>query len=255
MTTKNPTQNIHAFITGVSSGIGRALAENMLEKGYRVSGMARREAALDTLAAKYDQFFGITGDVTDSDMLADAIHQAEHRHGEIHQAILNAGTYVPQSDLSLDPAVFRQQMDINYMGQVNALAALLPLMVSRQNGHIVLISSVAGWRGLPLAASYGPTKSASISLAESLYFMCRQNKIKCQVICPGFVETEATAQNTFNMPMIMTAPQAANAIMKGMRSSKFMVSFPFLFALSLKILRIIPYRWYFWLMKRTTGQR
>ncbi|MGB2098036.1 MAG: SDR family NAD(P)-dependent oxidoreductase, partial [Candidatus Puniceispirillales bacterium] len=121
--------------------------------------------------------------------------------------------------------------------------------------HIALVSSVAGWRGLPLAASYGPTKSASISLAESLYFFCHENHIKLQVICPGFVETEATAQNTFKMPMIMSAPDAANAIIKGMRSSKFMISFPFMFALSLKILRIIPYRWYFWLMKRMIGQR
>ena len=255
MTTKNPTQNIHAFITGVSSGIGRALAVTMLERGYQVSGMARRADALKTLEDKYDQFFGIVGDVTDGDGVTDAIHRAEQQFGAIDQAILNAGTYVPQTDLSIDPTLFREQMDINYMGQVNALAVLLPLMENRQNGHIALVSSVAGWRGLPLAASYGPTKSASISLAESLYFFCHENHIKLQVICPGFVKTEATAQNTFKMPMIMSAPDAANAIIKGMRSSKFMISFPFMFALSLKILRIIPYRWYFWLMKRMIGQR
>ena len=255
MTIKNPTQNIHAFIAGVSSGIGRALAEMMLDQGMQVSGMARRREALKSLEDQYDQVFGITGDVADSQAVANAVEQAEKRFGDINQAICNAGIYIPQSDLNIDPTLFRQQMEINYLGQVNVLAALLPLMEARQSGHIVLISSVAGWRGLPLAASYGPTKAASISLAESLYFLCRQKNIKLQVICPGFVDTEATAQNTFRMPMLMTPPQAAKAIIKGMRSSRFMISFPFMFALCLKILRIMPHSWYFWLTKRITGQQ
>ena len=254
MTIKNPTQNIHAFITGVSSGIGRALAERMLDQGMQVSGMARRGEALKSLEDQYDQFLGITDDVADSKAVANAVKAAEKHFGAINQAICNAGIYIPQSDLSIDPAVFCQQMEINYLGQVNVLAAILPLMEARQSGHIVLLSSVAGWRGLPLAASYGPTKAASISLAESLYFLCRQKNIKLQVICPGFVDTEATAQNTFRMPMLMTPPQAAKAIMKGMRSPRFMISFPFMFALSLKILRIMPHGLYFWLTKRITGQ-
>lgn len=255
MTIKIPTQNIHTFITGVSSGIGRALAENLLDQGYHVSGMARRNAELDNLSAKYDQFLGISGDVTDRNAVTDAIHRAESHFGEINQAILNAGTYIPQADLAIDPELFRQQFDINYMGQVNALAVLLPLMEARQNGHIVLMASVAGWRGLPLAASYGPTKAASISLAESLFLLCQKNNIKLQVACPGFVDTEATAQNNFRMPMLMTAPDAAKAIIKGMQSSAFMISFPLMFALSLKLLRILPYRWYFWIVKRMTGQK
>jgi NADP-dependent 3-hydroxy acid dehydrogenase YdfG len=255
MATSNPSQSVHVFITGVSAGIGRALVETMLTAGHKVSGVARRRHLLKDMEDRWPNFLGIPADITDAKAMTAAITAAEMRFGEINQAILNAGVYEPQTDLQIDPAQFRQQMDINYMGQVHALAALLPGMEQRHNGHIVIMASVAGWRGLPLAASYAPTKAASIALAESLRFFCHQKGIKMQVACPGFVKTEATAKNTFAMPMIMTPEDAANALIKGMRSQRFLISFPFRFQLMMKILRLIPYRWYFWLTGRMTGYR
>ena len=255
MTTLNPSLSVHVFITGVSAGIGRALAETFLAAGYKVSGVARRRQHLKDMEARWPHFLGIPADITDADAMTAAITAAEVRFGPVDQAILNAGVYEPQTDLNIDPAMFRQQMDINYMGQINALAALLPGMEQRQNGHIVIMASVAGWRGLPLAAAYAPTKAACIALAESLRFFCRQKGITMQVACPGFVKTEATAKNTFAMPMIMSPENAAKALIKGMQGQRFLISFPFRFQLMMKILRLLPYRWYFWLTGRMTGYR
>lgn len=253
MATSNPSLSDHVFITGVSAGIGRALAEALLTAGHKVSGVARRGHLLKDMEQRWPNFLGIPADISDAEAMASAINTAERQFGPVIKAILNAGIYEPQADLNINPAQFRQQMDINYMGQVNALAALLPGMEERGNGHIVLMASVAGWRGLPLAAAYAPTKAASIALAESLRFFCHQKGIKMQVACPGFVQTEATAKNTFAMPMMMTAEDAATALIKGMQSSRFLISFPFRFQLMMKILRLMPYRWYFWLTGRMTG--
>ncbi len=255
MTTINPSLSVHVFITGVSSGIGRALAEALLTAGHKVSGVARRRHLLKEMEKHWPDFLGISADITDAEAMASAVKTAETRFGPVDQAILNAGVYEQQVDLNIDPALFRHQMDINYMGQVHALAALLPGMEQRHHGHIVIMASVAGWRGLPLAASYAPTKAASIALAESLRFFCHQKGIKMQVACPGFVKTEATAKNTFAMPMLMTAQDAAKALIKGMQSQRFLISFPFRFQLMMKLLRLMPYRWYFWLTGRMTGYR
>ena len=116
-------------------------------------------------------------------------------------------------------------MAVNYMGVVNALAPVIRSMVARKTGHIAITSSVAGWRGLPKSAAYGPTKAALISLAESLYFDLTPKGIKVQVICPGFVESEATAVNDFDMPHLISASRAATYILDGLGSSDFSIEF------------------------------
>ena len=134
--------------------------------------------------------------------------------------------YQPQDGSAIDPAIYASHMDVNYMGVVNALAAIVPRMIARGGGHIVIISSVAGWRGLPKSAAYGPTKAALISLAESLHFDLQPKGVRLQVICPGFVESEATAVNDFEMPGLMTADAAAQAIIDAMAKNDFLVHFP-----------------------------
>jgi short-subunit dehydrogenase len=126
-------------------------------------------------------------------------------------------------------------------------------MVARKAGHIAITSSVAGWRGLPKSAAYGPTKAALISLAESLYFDLTPKGIKIQVICPGFVDSEATAVNDFDMPHLISADQAANYILDGLKSSDFSIEFPKAFTRRMGLLRWLPDRLYFWLVGRQTG--
>jgi len=244
----------HIFITGASSGIGEALAYAFCRNGHQVSGVARRYDRLQQIAEKLEGFTAISGDVTSPDAMVAAASEAEQIHGPIDIAILNAGVYTPQDGRSPDIEVFRQHMEVNYMGVVHALAAVTPGMVARGRGRIMIVSSVAGWRGLPKSAAYGPTKAALISLAESLWFDLKPAGITVQVICPGFVDTEATAINDFDMPDLQSPEAAAQAILHGMETDQFEIAFPKRFARMMRLLRYLPYRAYFALVSKRTGR-
>lgn len=243
----------HYFITGVSSGIGEALTIALATGGTAVSGVARRAERLSALQSKLARFTGYACDVTDGDAITNAVTSAIADHGSIDVAILNAGMYVPQDGTAIDPAIYAKHMDVNYMGVVNALAAIVPAMRAAGGGKIVLISSVAGWRGLPKAAAYGPTKAALISLAESLYFDLKPENIAVQVICPGFVDSEATAVNEFDMPGLMQPQEAAAEIIAALSTKKFLTHFPKSFTRKLALLRWLPDKLYFALVGKSTG--
>lgn len=242
----------HYFITGASSGIGEALARQLCAQQNSVSAVARRQDRLTALGAELTGFFGATADVTNPTTLKTVINDAVNKIGPVDVAILNAGMYQPQDGADIDPKIYWQHMDVNYMGVVNALASLVPLMIQHGGGKIVIISSVAGWRGLPKSAAYGPTKAALISLAESLTFDLAPHNIKIQVICPGFVESEATTVNDFEMPGLMTADTAAATILDSIKKSDFLVHFPKSFTRKLALLRWIPDNWYFKLVAMQT---
>ena len=243
----------HYFLTGASAGIGAALAKRLCEHGHKVSAVARRQDRLASMAAEIPNFWATGCDVTMADQLAESVAAAETAQGGIDVAILNAGIYQPQDGSTIDPAIYANHMDVNYMGVVNALAAIVPRMIARGGGQIVVISSVAGWRGLPKSAAYGPTKAALISLAESLYFDLQPKNIRLQVICPGFVESEATAVNDFEMPGLMTADAAAQAIIDAMAKNDFLVHFPKSFTRSMAWLRFLPDKWFFRIVGKRTG--
>lgn len=242
----------HYFITGVSSGIGAALVK-ALSPDAKITGVARRQDRLDALSKEYVNFHPITADVTDAKAMRAAVKKAIKVSGSIDVAILNAGIYTPQDGRKIDPAVFQQHMNVNYMGVVNSLAPIISDMIDKKQGHIAITSSVAGWRGLPKSAAYGPTKSALISLAESLYFDLTPNGVKLQVICPGFVESEATAVNNFEMPDLLSSDQAATHILKGLERDDFIVDFPKSFTRKMKFLKYLPDRLFFKFVARQTG--
>jgi NAD(P)-dependent dehydrogenase (short-subunit alcohol dehydrogenase family) len=138
------------------------------------------------------------------------------------------------------------------------LDTVLPAMLARASeglaaGHISLVSSVAGMRGLPKSLAYGPTKAALINLAETLYLDLRPSGIGVSVINPGFVETPLTAQNDFAMPALITPAQAAQAVLGGWARGDFEIHFPKRFTHWLKFLRLLPYRVYFPLVRKMTG--
>ena len=243
----------HYLITGSSSGIGAALATQLTTSGYEVSGIARRKQRLTALSRKLNSFNGYAADVSDAESLATAIDKAKARSGAIDVAILNAGIYQPQDGTKIDPQIYANHMTINYLGVVNALAGLVPDMVRKGEGHIAIVSSVAGWRGLPKSAAYGPTKAALISLAESLYFDLVPHGLKIQVICPGFVDSEATAVNDFEMPDLISADSAASAIISGMQGHDFSINFPKSFTRKMGLLRVFPDRLFFRLVGKQTG--
>ena len=243
----------HYFITGVSSGIGYALVEKLCRDGHKVSGVARRQSQLDKLENHHESFKGFACDVTDKEALHIAVKEAEAHFGAIDVLIPNAGIYIPQDKAVIDIAAFQKHIDVNYMAVISCLAAVMPQMIERNQGHIALMASVAGYRGLPRSSAYGPTKAAIINLGEALRFDLADTNIKLQIICPGFVETEATAVNDFEMPELITAERAAIEICRGFATNQFEIAFPKSFARKMKWLKWMPTDMYFSLVKRMTG--
>ena len=243
----------HYLVTGTSSGIGAALCTRLIQEGHEISGIARRKSQLGSSTKKLDLFHGYQSDVVDATGLRETIDTAVSNTGPIDVAILNAGIYQPQDGTRIDPQIYANHMKINYLGVVNALAAIVPDMVRARRGHIAIVSSVAGWRGLPKSAAYGPTKAALISLAESLYFDLTPKGVKLQIICPGFVESEATAINDFEMPDLISAGKAADKIIEGMKGTDFSINFPKSFTRKMGLLRFLPDRLFFRVVGKQTG--
>ena len=245
----------HVLITGASSGIGRSLAEKMATAGWQVSALARRAERLADLQEKHPFILPLTADVADKAQIAAAFAKAGKVHGPVDLAVLNAGIYTPVRADAFTADLFIQQMQVNYFGVIHCLDHLLAPMLARGKGHIALMGSVAGYRGLPRSAAYGPTKAAIQNLAESLYFDLHPKGVKLQLINPGFVETEATAVNDFTMPDLITSDAAALHIINGLESDAFEISFPKSFVRKMKFMRLLPLPLYLRLTARLTGHR
>lgn len=247
------------WITGASTGIGAETALQMAKKGYCVAITARSKDKLNALVEKSvslkGQIFSYPGDVTNAKSMTDVVAKIEEDHGVIDLALLNAGTYFSDTGAEFTAATFKKTFDINVNGVAHGLEPLLKRFRKRRAGHIAIVASVAGYRGLPKSLSYGPTKAALINLAEALYMECKPLGIKVQVINPGFVKTPLTDQNDFDMPMLMPVEDAAGALIKGLESNRFEITFPWQFALIAKALGLLPNRIYLWLFARMTEGR
>jgi short-subunit dehydrogenase len=240
------------WITGASSGIGRALALHYAREGASVAVSARRREELAVLAAEApDRIRAFPVDVTDAAAMADTVAQVE-RDGPIDLAILNAGTFAPLGLEQLNVEAFRRHVEINYMGAIHGIIALLPRFLARGAGHLAVVASVAGYRGLPTAAAYGPTKAALINLCESLKPDLNRRGVRISVVNPGFVRTPMTDVNAFPMPFLVEPEDAARRIARGLARGKFEVTFPRRFTFMLKLARILPYGLYFRLTSRAT---
>lgn len=233
-----------AWITGASSGLGRALARRMAAEGWSVAASARSARGLAELATGAT---GLTGeirafplDVTDPAAVAATVAAIEQDVGPIGQAVLNAGTHRPVSAAEFTAAAFRDLTELNLMGTVHCLEALLSGMIGRRGGRIAVVASVAGYRGLPTAAAYGMTKAGLINMAEALKPELDGYGIHLQLVNPGFVRTPLTDKNPFPMPFLMEVEDAAEALYRGLRSDRFEIVFPRRFAYLLKVLRCLP---------------
>jgi short-subunit dehydrogenase len=243
------------WITGASSGIGRAVALEYARAGAVVAASARSADALAALAgepAAGGRIHAFTVDVTDRAAMAATVARIERELGAIELAILNAGTHQPVDAREFDAAVFDRLFAVNLTGTVNGLAAILPRLVARRAGHVALVASVAGYGGLPTAAAYGATKAALINLAEALKFDLDPVGVRVSLVNPGFVRTPLTDRNEFAMPALMDVEDAARALVRGLARGGFEVTFPRRFTYVLKLIRLLPYRLYFPLMARIT---
>lgn len=242
-----------AWVTGASTGIGRDIALQLAAAGVKVAASARDA---DKLAALGDGISSYPLDVTDGTAVAASAARIEAELGPIDLAVLGAGTYSPVPADDLQPDVFARTMEVNYMGVVHAASALIPRMRQRRSGHIAWIASVAGYRGLPKAAAYGPSKAALINLAECLKPELARDGITVSVVNPGFVATPLTAQNDFPMPFLMQPDEAARATIKGLAKGRFEIAYPWPFVTLLRIAKALPYRAYFYLVEKAVlGKR
>ena len=240
------------WLIGASSGIGLATAKALHAAGAKVVVSARKADLLQQFVDAHPGAQAVVLDVSDAAAITQAAKYVQAQQG-LDVVMYCAGYYLPvrASDYSL-PEMLRH-LDINYTGALRVLDAVLPELLPQQRGHISFISSVAGFRGLPQSLAYGPTKAALINLAEALYYDVSQHGIGVSLINPGFVETPLVAGNDFPMPALITPDTAAAEILKGWRKGEFHIHFPKRFTRLLLLLRLLPYRWYFALVRRGTG--
>lgn len=250
------------WIVGASSGIGEALALALARRGARLALSARSADTLRAVCAACDEArpapvaertHALALDLTDIDALVRAHDELLAHWGGIDLVVFNAGTYRPLRAWELTTDAVRETLDVNLVGTMSGVAAVLPTLLAQGRGALALVGSVAGYGGLPKATVYGPSKAALINFAEVLHLDLAPRGIDVFLISPGFVATPLTAQNDFTMPALLTPEQAAGAIVEGFASGAFEIHFPKRFTCVLKLLQWLPRRVYFALVRRATG--
>lgn len=240
------------WLVGASTGIGLACAQALRAAGAQVVISARHAQMVQAWAVQDPGVQWFPLDVTRAGDVQ-AVAREILASGPLDLVVYCAGYYKAQRATALDLDQLLQHNEVNYQGALQVLNAVLPGMLAQQQGHISLISSVAGWGGLPNGLAYGPTKAAMTNLAETLYVDLQDQGIGVSVVHPGFVATPLTAQNEFEMPAIITPAKAAQEMMQGWARGQFDIHFPRRFTLWLKLLKLLPYRLYFPLVRRFTG--
>ena len=249
-------QGRRVWLIGASTGIGRAVAEALHGRGACVIVSARQHAALQAFADQHPGSQAVALDVTDRQAVAEAAARLA-ADAPLDLVCYCAGHYKPMRAEALDLDELLRHQQVNVVGALHVLAAVLPGLLSAARAgrapHLSLVASVAGLRGLPQSLAYGPTKAALINLAETLFLDLRPQGVGVSVVNPGFVDTPLTASNDFRMPALLTPPQAAQAMLRGWERGAFETHFPRRFTGWLQLLRLLPYRWYFALVHRMTG--
>lgn len=234
------------WLVGASEGLGRAIAQSLHAEGADLILSARNQSELESLANELGRARALAIDVTDQASL----EAARASVTKIDGLVYCAGTYHPMSALEWDSQKALQIVDVNFLGAIRILGLVLPEMIERNQGHVVLIGSLASYQGLPGAIGYGASKAALVHLAENLYCDLQDTKIKVQVINPGYIETQLTDKNDFKMPQIMNPNEAAERCLKIMKSKKFKAAFPAPFKWFFVLGRFLPYKLYAWFFRR-----
>ena len=246
------------WITGASTGIGRETAIRLAQEGFTVYASARSQDKLAALASQFSgegDIIALPLDVTDRDSGEKAVEKILSDSGGLSLAIFNAGNFFPVRARDMQLEAFEKTFDINVFGVLTGLIPAVRAMLEAGRGQIALVASSAGYGGLPKSAAYGASKAAVINMAESLRFDLERNNIRIQVVTPGFVKTPLTEKNDFPMPFLMEVEDAADALVKGLKSNAFDITFPKRFTYLIKAMNLLPYRLYFPLVARFTGSK
>ena len=239
------------WITGASSGIGKALAIKFAENGWIIAASARRENLLNELKQINQNIYPFPLDVTEIENCKTVANKILEQFKNIDICVFGTGMHDPKSEKTFNLKKIREIMEVNYFGTMNSINSIYEYFSEKKSGQISIISSVAGYRGLPAAGAYCASKAALTSFAESLNFDMLKKNVRVSLISPGFIKTPMTDQNDFPMPMIKSPEFAANEIYKGLTIKKtFEIHFPKAFTYFLKFLQILPSSMYFKLVAK-----
>ena len=241
------------WITGASTGIGKALAIKFSQNGWKVAISARREALLNEIASENKNIFAFPFDVTDKEKCNSTFNLIKNKFDNIDLCVFSTGTWDPKKEKEIDVEQIENVMKINFFGTLNCIKSVESYFKTRVYGQISIVSSIAGYRGLPNSTGYGPSKSALNNLAESLYFDFKRHGVRVSLISPGFIKTPMTDKNDFKMPFLKSPEFAAEKIYNGLVNSKsFEIDFPKQLTITLKLLKILPIKLYFKIVERMT---
>jgi len=242
------------WITGASSGIGKAVAEKFAKEGWKVAVSARRKEILDSMANNQN-ITSFPLDVVSKEGCINVFESIISKFNTIDLCIFCSGTYERKLEQDINIENMKLTMEVNFFGTVNCVKAIEKYFKNRKNGHISIVSSIAGYRGLPKSSGYGPSKAALSNLAESLYFDFKRHNIKVSLISPGFIKTPMTDKNEFHMPFIKSPEFAADKIYDGLiKSNAFEITFPKQLTIIFKFLKILPNKIYLFLVSKILGK-
>jgi short-subunit dehydrogenase len=224
------------FITGASSGLGRGLALHYAKEGATVHAVARRKDELEKLARESPNIVPVPLDVQDTDKLVLALRRAE----PLDLVIANAGIGQPTPARKIDWTAVKRIMDVNVTAAAVTIAAALPAMVERDEGHVVAVSSLAAFRGMPGNGAYCASKAALHTFMESMRVDLRKTRVRATTIYPGFVKTEMTAKNKFPMPFLMELDDAVKVMVRGLARGAKTIAYPLPLVAMVKTLHALP---------------
>ena len=238
------------WITGASSGIGKALAEKFASEGWKVAVSARRKEILEKMANNKN-IFSYPLDVTNQDQINDVFKKIINDFGSLNLCVFSSGTYDPKLEQEINIKQNKFVMETNFFGVLYCIKSIEKYFKDKKDGHISIVSSVAAYRGLPNSSGYGPSKAALTNLAESLYFDFKKYNVRISLVSPGFIKTPLTDKNEFPMPFIKSPEFAADKMFNGLtKSNSFEIHFPKTLTILLKILRVLPYKIYLYLINK-----
>tara|TARA_B100001029_G_C14945545_1_gene385715 strand:- start:141 stop:902 length:762 start_codon:yes stop_codon:yes gene_type:complete len=241
------------WITGASSGIGKSLALKFAKEGWNVAISARRENLLNEISESNENIKSFPLDVTDKIKCKDVFDKVKNQFGNVDICFFSTGTWSPKKEKDIDVEQIENVFKVNFFGTLNCIKAVEEYFKNKKDGTITIVSSIAGYRGLPNTTGYGPSKSALISLAESLYFDFEKHNVRVCLVSPGFIKTPMTDKNDFKMPFLKTPEFSADKIYDGLINKKnFEIHFPKELTLTLKLLKLLPSKVYFNLVKKLT---
>ena len=241
------------WITGGSTGIGKALAIKFANNGWNVAISARRNNLLQEISNSYENIHGFPLDVTNKSECKEVFEKIKSEFQNIDICFFSTGTWNPKKERDIDVEQIEDVFKVNFFGTLNSIKAVEEYFKNKKSGTISIVSSIAGYRGLPNSTGYGPSKSALNNLAESLYFDFKRFNVRVCLVSPGFIKTPMTDKNDFKMPFLKTSEYAAEKIYDGLiNKNVFEIHFPKTLTIILKILSFLPSKIYFSLVSKMT---